>query len=330
MEYRDKYGMGVPSRTLARIMHHEHPLVFDTLEKARSVLRYLEGKGGHKKKDGTPMGAEANGNKYIMKEHRPYNPFNLPESYEEEQIKYKLPIGNNNILLLSDIHAPYHNIAALNVAMEVGLDRKINTIVINGDLIDNHYQSRFQADLRKRRPKEEFDITKGILRKLREVFPDAHIHWIKGNHDTRYEKWLMTNAGFLWEDNYFSLEERLRLHEEKVQIHDDRTIMEAGKLHIAHGHYLVNSTGPSAAKMLHDRTGGNFIMGHLHKRFSYQFRNADGETYRSYITGCLCEKYPNYNPQKSQSELGFAHITVQNSGDFDVMNLGIDGNKIIS
>ena len=322
-DYRRKYGQEMPTLTLAKILYHERPMDFKDLEHARSVLRIIEGKNGARAK------------KYITDKSlfvegaRPYNPYKLPESYEEKQIKHRLALGNNNILILSDIHAPYHNIAALSLAIDYGKAENINTVVLNGDIIDNHFQSKFQADLRKRRPKDEFDTCKAILRTIREAFPDAHIHWIKGNHDVRWERWLMQNAGFIWDDSYFSLEERLRLNEEKITLHDDRTIMEAGDLHIAHGHYLVSSTAPSAAKALHDRTGGNFLMGHLHKRMAYSFRNADGKTARSYITGCLCEKYPNYNPQKSQSECGFAHAMIEKDGSFTVKNIGVDDNKIL-
>ena len=47
-EYRTKYGMEMPTKTLARIMYKEHPLFFTNLEDARVGLRVIEGKSGAK------------------------------------------------------------------------------------------------------------------------------------------------------------------------------------------------------------------------------------------------------------------------------------------
>ena len=313
----------MPSLALAKIIHHENPFLFKDVENARVHVRYIEGKSGSK------MRRFVKEKEFYMAENRPYNPYSLPESYEEPREFFKLPLGNNNILVLSDIHAPYHNILSLNLAIDYGIQNKVNTILLNGDIIDNHFASKFQPDLRKRRPKEEFSITKEILRKIREAFPNAHIYWVKGNHDIRWEKWLMSNAGIIWDDDYFSLEERLKLHEEKIKLLSDKTIVQAGDLNITHGHYIANSGSPNAAKMLFDRMGTNFMISHLHRKLQYFFTNSDGVLYRTYVTGCLCEKYPNYNPHRAQTQNGFAHVTFNTNGSFDVNNIINVGKKLI-
>ena len=48
------------------------------------------------------------------------NPLDLPPSQEANYKPFKLPINHNNILLLSDIHVPYHNIQALTLALKYG------------------------------------------------------------------------------------------------------------------------------------------------------------------------------------------------------------------
>ena len=68
-EYRDKYGMGMPTLTLARIMYNENNALFRSIDHARSVLRYIEGKKG--KRDASDKIKES---KYFMKEERPRNP----------------------------------------------------------------------------------------------------------------------------------------------------------------------------------------------------------------------------------------------------------------
>ena len=45
--YRDKYGMEMPTKKLARIMYAENNLTFVNVESARRILRYIEGKAGN-------------------------------------------------------------------------------------------------------------------------------------------------------------------------------------------------------------------------------------------------------------------------------------------
>ncbi len=78
------------------------------------------------------------------------NPLDLPPSQEAHYKPFKLPINHNNILLLSDIHVPYHNIQALTLALKYGLENEVNTILLNGDVIDFYAISRFEKDPRKR------------------------------------------------------------------------------------------------------------------------------------------------------------------------------------
>ena len=106
---------------------------------------------------------------------RPKNPYNLPESYQEKREPLQLPLTCNNILLISDLHIPYHDIDAVTIALEYGVREEVNTIVILGDLMDFHKASKFQADPRKRNIKEEFDATKHFLRVLRHIFPTQEI-----------------------------------------------------------------------------------------------------------------------------------------------------------
>jgi len=46
ISYRKKYGIEVPSKTLAKKMQEDNPEIFNNIESARSALRYIEGKQG--------------------------------------------------------------------------------------------------------------------------------------------------------------------------------------------------------------------------------------------------------------------------------------------
>ena len=254
-----------------------------------------------------------------------YNPYKLPESDEQIREPYHLPKANNNILLISDLHIPYHSIDAITAALDYGKSENVNTIVINGDLIDFAMISRFEKDLRKRSVKHEFDTTKEFLKILRATFPNAQIYWIKGNHDVRYEHWLMAKAPEVFDDPYYRLEERLKLSEENIHLIGDKTLVKAGKLNIHHGHLFFRGYGSpiSPAKTVYDKTYEDTLCSHVHKKTEFSKVSLSGKLITCYTTGCLCELSPDYAPFGNSYVHGFAHIKVKDSGDFDLKNITI-------
>lgn len=324
-QFRDKHP-NMPTLALAKVMYQKNKLLFKDVEAARERLRYIEGKQGSKNRKIVEK------TKYFKEEERPRNPYNLPESYAEERKPFKLPIGCNNILLLSDLHFPYQDNTAITLALEYGLKNNVNTIFINGDLMDFAQISKFEKDWSKRSVKEEFDITKRFLIQLRSVFPNAEIYWLKGNHDIRWEKFIMQKAVEIWDDPYFKLEERLRLNEERIHLLDDKVLVKAGKLSITHGHHVFKGifAPVSPARGAFMRTKQSVIVGHLHRASHHPEITLDGEVISCWSTGALCELRPSYSPLVSNSQHGFAHIIVEKNGDYNVHNYQIIKGKIHS
>jgi predicted phosphodiesterase len=323
-EYREKYGMEMPTQALARVMHKKNPTIFYSVENARSTLRYIEGKSGEQNRGYTSI----KNSPHYMATERYKNPYGLPKSYQTHRKTYVLPKECTEILLLSDIHIPYHCTKSLTIALDYGRDKenKINCILLNGDVIDFHRISRHETDMRKRSTVQEFEAADLFLYKLRLAFPDIHIYWLKGNHDMRWEKYLQQYATQIWDDNYFSLESRLKLKEKNISIIPDNVLVMAGKLLITHGHHLIKG-GMHPAKRALAKAGQSVIMSHLHRRDYYKKRNATKtEEEEGYVTGCLCELSPDYNVI-SDSENGFAHISIDKGGIFSVKNYEISKDR---
>lgn len=315
-EYRAKYGNEMPTMKLARIIFNENNLLFTNVEDARQVLRYIEGKSGN--------------STYKKLPDRPKNPYNLPETFKKEREPLHLPTFCNNILLISDLHIPYHDINAITMAIDYGIKEKVNTIFINGDLIDFYGVSKFEKDPRKRSIKEEFDATKQFLRSLRQAFPTQLIYWLKGNHDIRYEKWLMTKVYEVFDDEYFHLEQRLRLNEEKIFLVDDDVLVKAGKLSITHGHHIMKGffAPVNSARGAFMKAKQSVIIGHVHKVSQHPEVTLDGEVISTWSTGCLCELLPDYSPLVANYQHGFAHVLVDEAGDYTVRNMQIIKGKL--
>jgi predicted phosphodiesterase len=323
-QYRKEYP-DMPTLKLARIMYKENNILFSNVDAARTSLRYIEGKIGNAKKKRVLK------SEFYMSEARPKNPYNLPESHQEKREPFILPKGCDNILLISDIHIPYHDIDAITLAIEYGIKEKVNTIFINGDLIDNHQVSKFESNPKKRSVKQEFDATKEFLVSLRSAFPDASIYWLKGNHCIRWEKFLLMKVREIWDDPYFTLEERLRLNEERIVMIDDKTLVKAGKLSITHGHHIFKGifspVNPARGAFL--RAKQSVIVGHLHRSSYHPEVDLDGKVIGCWSTGCLCELKPDYSPLVSNSQHGFAHILIEKNGDYTVKNHQIINGKIL-
>jgi predicted phosphodiesterase len=318
-KYRQEYGIEMPTLKLARIMYGKENLTFKNVEECRTFLRAIEGKAWGVKPPNV-----------LKVEERPKNPYNLPESYQEKREPLQLPLTCNNILLISDLHIPYHDIDAITIALEYGVEHKVNTIVILGDLIDFHKVSRFESDPKKRSIKEEFDATKQFLRVLRQVFPTQEIYWLKGNHDIRYEKFLLQKVQEIWDDPYYHLEERLRLNEERIHLIDDRVLIKAGKLNMTHGHHIFKGifTPVSPARGAWMRAKENVIVGHLHRSSFHPEVDINGQITAGWSLGCLCETRPSYSPLISNSQHGFAHVLVEPNGHFSVRNFSIINGKL--
>lgn len=307
------------NRTLAKKIYDENKGMWNTVESVRSTLRI------HK-------GASGDASRRRLGIDKPLTAVpTLPESFIDNPAPLKLSKANNNILLISDLHIPYHDIAAVEIAVQYGIEQGCNTVIINGDLMDFHGLSKFEKDPRKRSVKQEFDATEQFLRYLRAMFPSARIIWMEGNHDARYPKWLMNHAQHFFDDEYYSLQERLNLRTHGVEFVSEKVLVYAGKLALSHGHKIVmgifspvNSGRGAFTKAIEP-----VIIGHTHKPSEHSERTLSGKLITCWSTGCLCDLNPDYNPFVNKYAHGFAHITTRDNGHYTVHNKRIHNGELM-
>jgi hypothetical protein len=258
------------------------------------------------------------------------NTYNLPNSLETHYEAYKLPKDCNDILFINDIHLPYHSLTALNIALKYGFDKKVNTIFINGDLIDFYAISRFQKDPRKRDLSNEIKTTRDFLSILRKIFPLAKIFYKLGNHDVRWEHYLIEKCPDLLGLSEFNLESILKLADHDITMIPDKQIVHIGKLTALHGHELGTSimSPVNIARGLYLKAKDNAICGHHHQSSEHTEPNINGKVVTCWSVACLSELHPDYAPINKYTH-GFAHIrVVDEEGNFEVTNLRIINGKI--
>ena len=314
-EYRDKYGWDMPTLKLARLMYIENPLLFSGLEHARGKLRAIESKQGKEQRYKT--------NKVIP--DRPKNPYNLPESDEAIYEPYELKA--KRLLVLSDIHIPYHNIESLTCAFDFAKGEKPDAILLNGDTLDFFGLSRFMKDPKKRSIASELAIFKDFMEILKKTF-SAKIYYKMGNHCERYEHFLWMKAHELVGVEEFEIENILKARAEGIEIIKDKRIMKAGDLNIIHGHEFGGSvfSPVNIARGLFLRGKVSAMQGHNHCTSSHVERDMNGGVVKTWSLGCLCELHPAYLPINKWNH-GFAIVDVDGK-DFNVRNYTIDKGQI--
>lgn len=250
------------------------------------------------------------------------NPYILPKSDEKDAKHFYLPKSHNNILFMSDLHFPYHNIAAINAALDYGIDNNVNTIYLNGDVFDNHHQSKYEKDPNKRSFKEELDQVRSFLHLIRTLFPNAHIYFKIGNHDVRWERFCRMHPKTL-DITELSLYSLLNYRGLGITEIGFNQIAFAGKLPLLHGHeYIGGGTTVNAARRLFNKAKMSAIQGHNHQTSEHSGKRVDGTFMTTFSVGCMCELNPDFMPFNEHNH-GFAHIRTTDDGSFHVRNFRI-------
>jgi predicted phosphodiesterase len=309
-EYRTKYGWEMPTLKLARIMYNENPLLFTNVENARKHLRYIEGKV-----------VEGNGKTIHPRlPDRPRNPYKLPESDAREYEAYD--IKEDSLLILSDVHIPYHDIDALTAIFDHIQGQKIDAVLLNGDILDFYGLSRFTRDPKKRSVAEELDMLGFFYRALKEIL-QVPIYYKYGNHEERYDHFLWMKAAEIIGVPEFSLENVITNRMPGVKIIKDKRIVRFGHLSIIHGHEYASGIFQSVnvARGLFLKSKVSSLQGHAHQVSEHTETDMNGKITTTWSVGCLCDMHPDYAKLNKWSQ-GFA-IAVKQGDDFSVKNYRI-------
>lgn len=314
-DYRERFGWDMPTLKLARIVYQDNPLLFNSIETARTALRSIEGKAGQR----VAIRKEVDG--------RPKNPYNLPQSdeaiYEPYQLKAK------RLLVLSDIHIPYHNIESLTCTFDFAKTEKPDAILLNGDTLDFFGLSKFIKDPKKRSVAHELQAFKDLMEVLHKTF-NAKVYYKMGNHCERYEHFLWMKAHELVGIEEFDFSNILKARSEGIEIIKDKRVIKAGDLSIIHGHEFGGSifSPVNVARGLYMRGKVSAMQGHSHATSEHTEIDMDGKIVTTWSVGCLCELNPQYRPLANKYNHGFAIVDIDGQ-EYQVRNKRIHKGKIL-
>ncbi len=302
----------IGARTLGRKLHEKHPLLFPKLENARAVVRQQLGNMGTKnRKHFKKAGKER------REPRKPGQMPPLPESFEKAWVPFILDA--KRVLVLPDIHLPYHHKQALTAALAYGVKYKPDAILLNGDVFDFFQISRFQHD-DPDAPSvpEELAAGKQFFRRLRYQFPKAEIVFRYGNHDRRWDKYVLGNApGLLgipsvlncWHADAGILEAGVKV------VTQQRPVM-LGKLPVFHGDELPKGGGVTPARGAFLRAVASLLHSHLHRASQHTERTLDDRIITCWTTGALCGLHPDY-ARVNKWDHGFATVDIASDGTYE-------------
>jgi metallophosphoesterase superfamily enzyme len=313
-QYLSKYP-NMPSMTMAKLAYKEHPAVFKSLEHTRSSIRYRRGNNG-------------NSMRKILVDKQFSRPngkagfrFEVPKSVASPNKNFIMPDGRT--LVLADIHVPYHDEDALEVALKYGDKYKPTAILLNGDCMDFFAVSRWDKNPEERSLSQELQSFRQFLAHLRERYRKARIIMKVGNHEERWEKYLWAKAPELCGCEFISLSKILDLDKWGVDLVASKQKIKFGKhLTVIHGHEIPNGSTPvNFARTLQTKMAVCTIGAHRHTTSEHTQKNADGKYITCWGLGCLCDMTPDYAILNSWNH-GFATVELKGN-DFDVRNMRI-------
>jgi predicted phosphodiesterase len=304
-------------------MYKEHNLIFKDVEDARYRLRYIEGKVGKEKLDKLPN------KEFIKLEARPLNPYNLPESDEDKYEPFTIS-GFKKVGILSDVHLPYHNLTALTTAITYLKKEKVDALLLNGDTLDCHQLSRFIRDPKKRDFKYELDTLKAFMNVIDNELK-CKVFFKIGNHEARYQHFLMQKAGELVGIEEFEFENIIKARANGIEMIASNRYMKLNELNGLHGHeYIGGISAPvNVARGLYMRGKVSAFQGHNHSTSEHSETDMNGKITTTWSIGCLSELHPAYMPLNKWN-WGCAMVELDANGkDYQFHNKRIFNGKIL-
>lgn len=314
--FNEKYQR-LPNRGLARLINKQHPEF--TTERLRSSIRGLRGVNGRLSR--------------IYGSTKFYNqPYDLPPHHTYDSSNFILQ--GKSILVIQDIHFPYQD----NVALKAMLDwskkcrPKIDTVLLNGDIVDCYQESIFTKNPKNPSIKVERECAYDFLEVLQEKIKPEQMFWKLGNHEERLENYVFSKCPELLEeieeDGLLSFETIFKSRKYGFKVIRDKRIIKIGDLNVVHGHEF--GRGPispvNPARTFFMKAKASTIGGHYHVTSEHSEKTINDKLITCWSSGCLFDLKPLYRPINGWNH-GFSHI-LNDIDAFRVSNMRIENGVV--
>lgn len=295
------------TKALARMLMKRGGNLVHGYEHARRIIRSYRGESG------------GLGRKYMRGRIVPTTKFACPASDAKPIIPFVWGIQGKG-LLAADLHVPYHDSAAVEMAVNHAIaNDATDFVILLGDIQDHYQLSRFVKDARLRDLAGEVEMVKGLLAEFARVF--GKVVYKAGNHERRYIDYLRLKAPELLGLDVLDLDNLLGLTAAGIEWLDWNRVIHVGEhLTLMHGHEFGHSIiGPvNAARGLFLRAKACSVCAHYHATSQHDEPNVRGAALSTWSVGCLCDLHPEYAPLNKWNH-GFAILSTDGD-DWEIEN----------
>lgn len=226
--------------------------------------------------------------------------------------------ATTKVLVLSDVHVPFHDENALRIAYEFKKDFKPDVVIALGDWLDAEAASTFAKDPSDADFYEEIEICNTLLDEFQ---PD---YFFEGNHEQRLRRPNIAP------EFRRLLDPRKLLYLNKRGIkwvpyssHPKR-LFKIGKMTFIHGFSAAQNAAKNEALRF-----GCVVHGHTHRIATVQVPHADHKS-TAFNIGCLCDLNPGYMDTKAPHGWahGFGYGYFYKSGHFTFNTARLIGDRV--
>jgi predicted phosphodiesterase len=314
------------NRTAARLLFAQYPMRFKDIDNARSAVRSIMNAHGKLNRNYN-MEKKATFLDHLAKLRAASK---IEEADHADVTPYIINSRFKKILVIMDTHIPFQDMKALDLALEYAYNEKVDAVVFNGDFLDFNTISKYIS--KPNAPRMFDSIAQGIeVLKYIKAALGCKIIFHEGNHDIRCENYLIQKAPEFWQVPSVQLENLLELKKMNIDYVSNIRTMHYGKLVICHGNHIVKGifSPVNPARGAFTKANSSIMIGHCHRSSEHIETDIKGKVTGCWSVGCLTSTTPEYNPQVSKHNKGFAVVTlIDKEGNFEVDNKKIIDYKV--
>lgn len=193
-----------------------------------------------------------------------------------------MPPRLSPVLIIPDVHVPYHDTKAWKLMLKVGAFFKPKYVIVLGDFGDFYAVSDFQKDpSRASQLDVEVEACNEALDQL-DALGASNKYFIAGNHCARLERYLKTRAPELF--SMIKVEQLFKLRQRNWKYTPYRDDVRIGKVYFTHD---IGVAGRTTVFKTLDTYQHSIITGHTHRLAYVVEGNATGESILSAQFGWL-------------------------------------------
>jgi len=206
--------------------------------------------------------------------------------------------------LLPDIHFPYHDQRALDIAINYFLKVGIDTLIVMGDGVDCYAISFWRTDPTKPIFSVEVKQTIPLIQSLSDAFPGVEKVWLEGNHELRLRNELWGGSSKLAGLDDMTIPKIYKLDKAGFNYVSNIDLIQANmepfgiaQTYLLHGHEIkIGWNTVNVARTFYLRNPMTQIITHFHRGDEYNHTKVNKKMDATWVMGCLCNMHPDYAP----------------------------------